>query len=154
MKDASVLTSSRKNGFILIYTLLICSLCILIAVYFFSMEFKKMENIISYKKSITKDNKLDEYKEHLFTILYQNMPAEIRNSSTDNVKNYFQQNNTIYNYDNSYSKIKYDAARNKIILQSYYDEYYHRDDLYDYKVLGGKLKFIYIQTLYVEGRLV
>jgi hypothetical protein len=118
------------------------------------MEFKKMENIISYKNSITKDNKLDEYKEHLFTILYQNMPAEIRNSSTDNVKNYFQQNNTIYNYDNSYSKIKYDAARNKIILQSYYDEYYHRDDLYDYKVLGGKLKFIYIQTLYVEGRLV
>jgi hypothetical protein len=114
---------------------------------------KKTKNLISYKKYIIDSKKIDEYKERLFTVMYENIPENIKNSNTASVKSFFLQNNMLYTYDNGHSKIKYDTARNKIILQSYYDEYYHREDLFDYRVVGGKLKFFYILTLYVEGRL-
>jgi hypothetical protein len=117
------------------------------------MEVKKSRNVSSQNSYIIKSKKYDEYKEYAFTLFHKRIKEYVENLSIINVEQYLKANNIITKIDNGKACIKYDSSINKIIFETYYDEDYYRKDLYDYKLIGNKIKYIYLNTIYIKGRI-
>ena len=142
-----------KKGYVVVYVLLVCSLCMILVSYSFYLEVKKVRNIKSYTNLIINAKKIDEYKEYLFTYLHKEVNTAISSLTSDSVKQYLTTNNFKIKFDNGKACIKYDLSTNKIILETFYSTDYYRRDLYDYKVVSNKLKYMYVNTIYIEGRI-
>jgi hypothetical protein len=142
-----------KKGYVTVYVLLVCSLCMILVSYSFYLEVKKIRNLKSYTSLIINTKKLDEYKEYLFTYLHKEVISSLSSLTYDNVKQCLTANNFKFKFDNGKACIKYDYIKNKINFETYYDADYYRRDIYDYKVVSNKLKYIYLNTIYIEGRI-
>lgn len=124
-----------------------------IASYIFCLEVRKIRNAESYKKIVSNTKKYDEYKEYSFTYMHREITSSVSSLDYASVKNYLSLNNPKIKYDNGKACIKYDSVIDKIVLETYNDSDHYRRDLYDYKVDSGKLRYVYLITTYVEGRL-
>ncbi len=144
---------SVKKGYVTVYILLISFLCMTLVLYSFYLEVKKARNIKSYKNLITNAKKIDEYREHLFTYFHKELNEALRSRSKESVKEYLNENNIKFKFDNDKSCIRYDSNIDKIVLETYYDSDYYRRDLYDYKIISNKLIYVYLKTTYVKGRI-
>jgi len=142
-----------KKGYILLYTIFICGICMCVVLYSFTLELKKARNIESEKNYLLISNKNEEYKEKLLSILYKNMSENIENNSNLEIKKYLKENSIKYYIDNKKGLLKYDEIEDNIIIDSYVDNYYFRRDIYTYDVVDNKLKFKYDKTIYIEGRI-
>lgn len=142
-----------KKGYILLYTLIISTLCICIVLYSFTIELKKTRNIESQKNYILANDKHEEYKEKLLTFLYEDILNNVQDKSRDNFKKYLQDNTISCYVDNKEGELKYDAAEDNIIIDSYFSIDCLRRDIYNYDFIDNKLKFIYEETIYIEGRI-
>lgn len=125
----------------------------IVVLYCFTMELKNTKNINSYKHYITSTDKREEYKEKLFTQLYKSIIENTEEMNIENVTNYLKSQSIKYTVDDMKGIVKYDESSNHIIFESYNDNYSYRRDTYDYDILDNKLKFIYIETVYIEGRI-
>jgi hypothetical protein len=121
--------------------------------YSFSLEVKKIRNLKSYTNYIITTKKFDEYKEYAFTYLHKEVNIALSSLTNDNVKQYLTANNFKVKFDNGKACIKYDSMKNNIVLETYTKVNYYRRDLYEYKVVANKLKYIYLDTIYIEGRI-
>jgi hypothetical protein len=142
-----------KKGYVTVYVLLVCSLCMVLVSYSFSLEVKKIRSLKSYTNYIITTKKFDEYKEYAFTYLHKEVNIALNSLTYDNVKQYLTTNNFKVKIDNGKACIKYDPIKNNIVLETYIKVNYYRRDLYDYKVVANKLKYIYLDTIYIEGRI-
>ncbi|SKA76862.1 hypothetical protein SAMN05428976_102374 [Clostridium sp. USBA 49] len=142
-----------KKGYILLYTIIITTFCMCIVLYFFTLEFKKIKSIQSEKNYILMNNKYDEYKEKSLTILYQNILENVLEKNYENIKKYFQDSKINFYIDNGKCNFKYNEKDNNLILDTYIDDYFFKRDIYDYDFIDDKFKFIYKETIYIEGRI-
>lgn len=142
-----------KKGYITIYVLLACLLCIIITAYIFNLEVRRTRNAESYSKIVSTTKKYDDYKEYAFTYMHRLIISSISNLDYAGVNSYLSLSNPKIKFDNNKACIKYDSVINKIVLETYYDSDYYRRDLYDYKVDSGKIKYVYLKTTYIEGRI-
>jgi len=135
----------------MIYTLLIGLLCLLVALYCLDFYSNNLKNSTLLEKNLCKTPILYNSKEHLLTELKMLIVEKQLCFTEEKVKVFFLSNsieNIIYNH----CYLKYDNNSNCIIMVSYVDEYYHREDYYDYKVINTNIYFIYKYTTYKEGR--
>ncbi|MCM0650385.1 hypothetical protein NBE98_18650 [Clostridium swellfunianum] len=143
---------SIAKGYIALYVIFVCSLCIILAAYSFTLEIRRARTTNSLKNSILKINKVDEYKECGFTYLTNGINSSISSLSLDSVRQYLKASGFKIVYGEGKACIKYDLILDKIVLQTYYDSEFIRQDLYDYKIISDKLIYEYISTKYIEGR--
>ena len=135
----------------MIYTLLIGLLCLLVALYCLKFHYNNNNNAILLEKNLCKTSILYNSREYLLTKLKMLMVEKTAGLTEDKIKIFFLTNsieNIIYNH----SSLKYDNINNCIILISYVDEYFHREDYYDCKIINSNINFIYKYTTYKEGR--
>lgn len=144
---------NMKKGYVTVYVLLVCSLCMILVFYSFYLEVKKIRNLKSYTNLIINTKKFDEYKEYSFTYLHKEVNSSLSSLTYNNVKQYLTSNNFKVKFDNGKACIKYDYAKNKIVFETYYDANYYRRDIYDYTIVSNKLKYTYLNTIYIEGRI-
>lgn len=142
-----------KKGYILLYVLIIGALCMTILTYCFTLEVKRMKNVISQKNYIIANSKHDEYKEKLLTKLYKEITDNVELITVDNIRSYFQNNVINYYSENKKGSVKYNKDNDIIILDTVVDDYSYRRDIYNYTAQEEKLKIIYFQTIYLEGRM-
>jgi hypothetical protein len=145
--------SYLKKGYVTVYVLLVCSLCMIFVSYSFCLEVKKIRNLKSYTNLVVNTRKFDEYKEHAFTYIHKEVNIAISSLTYDNIKQYLITNNFKVKFDNGKACIRYDSIKDKIVLETYYNVNYYRRDIYDYKVVSNKLKYVYSNTKYIEGRI-
>lgn len=140
-----------KKGYALIYTLLLCSICMIIVLFLFDLEMKETKNTVSYRNYCLKEKDYEDLKEILFTKLFKSVYANVSSLTINNVKSYLAVSNLYYKTEDNKGCIKYDGSINKIVYESLYEINYCRKDLYDYKIVENKLKLIYLRTLYIRG---
>lgn len=121
--------------------------------YCFYMEVKKMRHIASYKNLIINVKKFDEYKEYLFTYFHKEIKSSVNILNYDNIRQYLSTNNLNIKIDQGKGCIRYDTATDKIVLETYYDNDYYRQDFYEYTVVLDRIKYTHLCTTYVKGRI-
>lgn len=58
-----------NKGYVLIYVLLVGSLCLLSSIFVFQMQMEKRSSLVLYKYEVTSSNKLQESRENLLTLI-------------------------------------------------------------------------------------
>ena len=135
----------------MIYTLLIGLLCLLVALYCLKFHYNSMNNVILLKKTECKTPILYNSKEYLLTKIKNLIIEKTSDISEDKVKAFFLENE-IENITYNHCYFKYDSINNCIIMISYVNEYFHREDCYDCTILNLKINFVYKFTIFKEGR--
>lgn len=143
---------NKKKGFINLYLLLSGMLCSLMLVYCLKLSINEKMYVISNKRLTIDDGIYNERKENLFTLLNKQIEDKIIILNEENLKNYFD--STTGNIVNiSGGSIFYNKSDKLIVLATYYDNYYHREDYYLYRAPGGKIEYEYDDTAYLEGKM-
>jgi len=149
--------SSVRKGSIIIDTLLIGSLVLTISLYLLKLEFEEYKNVKSMKRYVTKADVNQENKEYLLTdftvMIYNKSNEEGLSINKGSLKDLMTRRIDELKLWHNNSFIIYDKDKDCIFISSYFDKYYHREDFYDYSVENGKLKYSYVNTLYVLGRI-
>lgn len=143
-----------KKGYVLLYTLILGLLCIIMAVCCFTLELQIRKNNLSYRNYCLKPNINEEYKENLLTLLNKSIKNSVADITSNNIKDYYILNCNSFKITYKKSYIIYDKNNDDFIMYSYYDEYYHREDIYKYKINEGKLIYMYVNTKYNLGKVV
>lgn len=145
------------KGSTIIDTLLIGALILTISLYLFKMELEENKNTRSMKNYVTKEDINLENKEYLLTeftsMLYNKSIEEGLSINRGNIKDLMVRRIDELKLWHKDSFIIYNKDKDCIVISAYFDEYYHREDFYDYSVENGKLKWIYTNTIYVLGRI-
>jgi hypothetical protein len=55
--------------------------------------------------------------------------------------------------DNKKAAISYNSSNNRLVFEVSINEDYYRRDLYEYKIVSGKLRYVYLNSTYIEGRI-
>ncbi|QAT40042.1 hypothetical protein [Clostridium sp. JN-9] len=142
-----------KNGSIIIYTLIACSICFSCAIYCFKIELQKYENnnrMLSIRLSNTQ---YEECREFLLTYVYNYLNENIELKNSENLNNFIANIPDGYtiSYKNSY--VKYNLSKTCFVINSYVDDYIHREDYYNVYILDSSIRFKFQDTKYVEGRI-
>jgi hypothetical protein len=140
-----------KKGFIMIYTLIIGLLCLLVALYCLEFHYSNKTNATLFEKNLCKTPILYNSKEYLLTKLKTLIVEKTSDFTEGGIKVFFQ-SNAIENITYNHCYLKYDSINNCIIMFSYVDEYFHREDYYDCKVIDSNINFVYKCTIFKEGR--
>lgn len=140
-----------KKGYALVYTLLLCSLCMIFVLFIFNMEMKITRNTLSYKNYALKERDYEDLREIIFTKLFKNIYTNVDVLSSTNLKNYFINSNLYFRSEDNKACITYDATINKIIFESVYENNYYRKDIYDYKVVQNKVRLVFVNAIYIKG---
>jgi len=145
-----------RKGSILVDTLLLGALCLVISLYLFTIELQEYKNTKSMNRYVRKVDVNQENNEWLLTDLISLVYGKVEEKSlivTDNnVKYVLTQSTELIKIWHNNSFIIYNRVNDCFIINSYFDEYYHREDIYDYRVEGGKFKCNYRNTTYVLGK--
>lgn len=141
---------SKNKGYTLIYVLIISSLCLSIVFGCYKMEFLRRENSIKMNKNALKVDKLQKYKEYLFTELDEHIYGNVNNVTEEEVKNYFS---SIDEFSLTYDQccIKYNKDKNYFLLQYYIDNKFCKEEFYQYKVNNNSTFYGCIDYSYVKG---
>jgi len=149
-------TKLTRKGSIIIDTLLIGTLVLTISLYLLKLEFEERKNVKSMENYVTKKDVNHENKEYLLTeftaMLYNKSSEEGLNIIKESVKDLMSRRVDELKLWHNNSYIVYNKDKDCIIISSYFDEYYHREDFYAYSVEDGKIKWSYDNTIYALGK--
>lgn len=145
-----------KKGAIILDTLLIGTLVLTISLYLLKLEFEENKNVKSMEKYVTKADINIENRECLLTeftdMVYNKGNEEGLTINKDSIKDLMSRRINEFKLWHNNSFIIYNKDKDCIIISSYFDEYYHREDFYSYSVENNKLKWSYANTLYSLGK--
>lgn len=139
-----------KNGFILVYTLLIASICIVSALACFKLQILIRDNNIKRGKDFSKIDIVQRDREYLLTDIDSYIYSNLSGISCSNIKALM----LIYGekkkyYGNSY--IKYLAGKDAFYLCFYINGRFYREELYKYSVMDENVIYIPVEYSYKEG---
>lgn len=139
-----------KKGYILIYVLLVNSLCLLIALGCYKMECLKTENSLKLQKIILKVDKLQKSKEYIFTELDDYICENIKYENEEDIKNYF---NSSEDFKLTYEEciVNYNKDKNYFLVQYYSNNKFCKEEFYKYKLNGKSVIYSCIDYSYKEG---
>lgn len=140
-----------KKGYVLIYVLLVGSLCLFSSFFIFNMEMAKRENILLYKDQVTRTDKLQECRENLLTDIDTLLNSNVSSKDIASIQTYLSglpSPPKMY-YQNSY--ISYGKLNNKIFIDYYLNGKYYKTESYSYYVDNLKIKYKCSDIYYWEG---
>jgi hypothetical protein len=140
-----------NKGYVLIYVLLVGSLCLLSSIFVFQMEMEKRSSLNLYKDEVTSINKLQKCRENLLTGFDTIVNTNASSKDVPSIKAYLlglPLSFKIY-YQNSY--ISYNKTNDKIFIDYYLDGIYYKTEYYKYYVDSLKIKYKCSNISYVKG---
>ena len=139
-----------KNGFILVYTILITGICIISALACFKLQILIRDNNINRIKELSKVDMAQRDIEYLLTDIDNYINSNISAISCSKVKAlmllYGEQKKY---YGNSY--IKYLPQKDTFYLCIYKNGTFCKEELFQYSVIEGKIIYIPVRRSYKEG---
>lgn len=140
-----------NKGYVLIYVLLVGSLCLLSSIFVFQMEMGKRSSLILYKDEVTSKNKLAQSRENLLTAIDTIVNINVSAKDVTSIKGYLSVLPVSYKiyYQNSY--ISYSKKNDKIFIDYYIDGIYYKTEYYMYYVDSLKIKYKCSDISYVKG---
>ena len=141
-----------NKGYVLIYVLLVGSLCLLSSIFVFQMQMEKKSSLVLYKDEVTSSNKLQESRENLLTGIDNLVIANVINKNIASIHTYLSAlplSFKIY-YQNSY--ISYDNQTDKLYIDYYINGYYYKTEYYNYYMDSLVLKYKCCDISYVKGK--
>lgn len=130
--------SERKQGFALIYSLIIGLLCVIICISILSLELSRSENINNYEKYIFKSDINKDYENKLLNLLSKHIHDNIPNVRNGNIRIYFIKNHDFKIIMNNYY-IAYDNANDYFYIALVQDGENKIIDNYSYDVSASGL---------------
>lgn len=125
----------------------------LLALYCVKLELSDRRNNLSYKKYISFTQEHINTYQYLLNALSSEIHANLNTLNYESLKEFLSNKSELkITYNNSY--LKYDDSNNTIVIVSYEDEYYHKEEIYSYEVEENQVKFIIKMKKTVEGRAV
>ena len=139
-----------KNGFILVYTLLIAGICTTSALGGLKLQISIRDNNIKKIKELKKEDVVQRDREYLLTYIDSYINKNLSDISCSTIKvfmlTYGEQK---FFYGNSY--IKYIQEKDAFYLCIYKDGTFCREELYKYSVVAEKIRYIPVAHSYKEG---
>ena len=146
----------KRKGSILINTLLLGALCLVVSFYLFTLELQEYKNTKIMKRYVTKVDINQENYEYLLTdltsLIYSKAEEKNLTVVESSIRDMLTQSTELIKIWHNNSFILYNRGNDCFVISSYFDEYYHREDIYDYCVESGKFKCSYRNTSYVLGK--
>lgn len=142
----------KSKGYILIYTLTTCSLCLFIALGCYKMEILIKQNVERTEKNILKVDKEQKHREYILTALDQHIYENIKNISEEEIKRFF---NSLDNFSLSYeeSTVQYNKDKDCFLVQYYLKGKFYKEELYEYRVDGSSVVYGCIDYSFLKGEL-
>lgn len=140
----------KNKGYILIYVLIISSLCLSIVFGCYKMEFLRRENSIKMKKNALKVDKTQKCKEYLLTELDEYIYENVNNVTEEDIKNYFS---AVNGFSLTYEQccVKYNKDKNYFLVEYYINNKFYKEEFYQYKVNGTSIIYGCIDYSYAKG---
>lgn len=153
---------SIKKGYILISVLIIGTICMTFALYCFKLQLQERGEKLNCNNSYMKLNQ--ECREYLLTRLSKYIENEyLSNNLTamdeEEIQSYFFKSDIskFIRYKDTYVEFEKDNMGNNdkyyFTLILHYGSGDHMKEKYDYIIQDGKIKFIYIKTVYEGGKI-
>lgn len=141
---------NKNKGYTLIYVLIMSSLCLSMVLGCYKMELLRRENSIKMNKNVLRVDKLQKYKEYLFTELDEHIYENVKNITDDEIKSYLS---SIKDFSLTYDEccIKYNKDKNYFLVQYYVNHKFCKEEFYQYKVNGNYIVYGCIDYSYVKG---
>jgi len=147
-------TYKLRKGYILVYTLLIVSLLMIITIYGFTLQLKKTKNVKNYEREVSTFKIYEQYRETLLSELKAFINLNISVMSKESIRNYFTANSIVIRTDVNKAAIRYNQDEDKFYLESRYDSYNYRREVFDYEVVDSNIRFLFVKEEYVKGVIV
>ncbi|MDF2883930.1 MAG: hypothetical protein K0R54_4495 [Clostridiaceae bacterium] len=142
-----------KKGSIILYTLIVCSICFCCAAYYFKIELLKFENYNRMWSARLSSTQYEECREFLLTYLINYFNENVQAKSSESLSNFITTipDGFSITYKNSYAK--YSLSKGYFVINTYIDAYSHREDYYSAYILNSQIRFKFMETKYAEGRI-
>lgn len=150
-----------KDGYILINVVIIGTICMTFALYCFKFQMQERKTKLNQSNHYMKLNQ--ESREHLLTKLNKDIENKHKNNNIilldqENIEKYFLSISTtkLATYKDTYVKFEKNVIEDKddkyyFTLMLHYGADDHLKEKYDYIIRNGKLKFVYVKTIYKGG---
>ncbi len=141
-----------REGFILVYTVLITALCITAALGCFRLQCLKRTSNIKLQQDISRVDPVQRDREMLLTEMDNYICSNIDILTNDNIKNYFTINGEHKSfYDQSY--IMYIKDKDRFYLCLFKNGSFSREELYNYTGTGENIFYSPLKYSWIQGRL-
>lgn len=138
-----------KKGFILVYTLMIASLCITAALGAFKMGCLKRNNNINFANKIEKEDYIQRDREYLLTDIDSFIYCNAASINVQCIKELLTKETYKSWQDKSY--IMYLADKDAFYLCYYVNGNFLMEELYNYTVENGELYYSFLKYSYKQG---
>lgn len=137
----------------MIYTLIVCSICFCCAIYYFKIELQKFENNNRMWSVRSSNTQYEECREFLLTYVFNYLNENIELKNSENLNSFITNIPEGYtiSYKNSY--VKYNLSKACFVINTYINDYIHREDYYNAYIIDSDIRFKLMETKYVEGRI-
>jgi len=141
-----------NKGYVLIYVLLVGSLCLLSSIFVFQMQMEKRSSLVLYKYEVTSSNKLQETRENLLTLIDNLVNTNVTTKDILSIHTYLSGLPLAFKiyYQNSY--ISYDKVIDKMYIDYYINVTYYKTEYYNYYMDNLVLKYRCCNISYVKGK--
>lgn len=142
--------SNVKNGFILVYTLLLGTICITLALFCLIVTSKEETNLKHQLSLSTNVDSYQKYRELLLTNFSLQIKSSVQTLTLANVRTYLNNiiGSTVIQETNCFVS-KYNLSKNQVSLTMPYDDNYNIMEIYEFKIVSSKLLLKYLLSSYV-----
>jgi hypothetical protein len=135
------------KGNVSLYALIIGMLCILMSLVALKFETDKIKYIENLKNEMEMENKVNNYRETLFSLFYNQYLVDKKTYFTEeNIRNYLRDNYSYIKVDSDNSRL-YMKNPETIIIEYKIDNYYKQAECYNYVIANSKISFNKIQSV-------
>lgn len=127
-------------------------LVMVITLYCFSLEMIDRKNNILITNYILGTKNTYNDKIYSLNALSKYLITNVSQLDDAGIKNYMISNVDSFKIISGKSCINYDGGYDCFIVANNFNGYFHKEELYYYKVIESCIKFYYKETRYVEGR--
>jgi len=140
----------KRRGFVLIYTLLIASLCSATAIACFRLQMLRRDNNISYKKLVQKIDYVQKDREKLLTDIDSIIYSRLTEISCQQISELFHNESSFKVYSGG-SSAEYIAVLDAFYLCYYIDGKFNLEELYRYEFRERGVVYIPVAFSYKKG---
>lgn len=140
-----------NKGYVLIYVLLVGSLCLLSSIFVFQMEMEKRSSLILYKDEVTCNNKLSQSRENLLTDIDTIINTNVNSKDVISIQAYLSGIPVPIKIEYQKSSISYNHTNDELFIDYYINGIYYKTEYYKYYVDNLKIKYKCCDITYVKG---
>ena len=136
-----------KKGFILVYTVLVGTICLIIMMYIFDIQMSEVKYSTTNKGYLLKEDTYQRYSEYLMTLFYTYLNENNEAIKTLGIKEFFY-NSKSYIVKYEKAKVSYSIKSSEFIFITPYKYGVNRNDYFKLQAISESYNMVFIKTDY------